>query len=140
MDFKLFKGRLIDAERGNNIKIKIMMQEDKELLLKDLCARLPYGVIILDRNGIHKLSVDNTEFTDLFAGKCKYIKPYLRPMSSMTEEERTEYLNACGNEMDNPLSSPRYSGINWLNKNMFDYRGLIPKGLAIEVTKSNNPY
>ena len=140
-----------------------MRQEDKELLLKDLCARLPYGVIILDRNGVHKLSVDNTEFTDLFAGKCKYIKPYLRSMSSMTEEEMNELKTLCSIYIptDSPtigfeeygiivfthhLTNNTYSFklsvsvIDWLNKNMYDYRGLIPKGLAIEVTKENNPY
>ena len=58
----------------------------------------------------------------------------------MTKEEKIEYLNACGNEMDNALSSPRYSEIDWLNKNHFDYRGLIPRGLAIKITKENNTY
>ncbi len=65
------------------------------------------------------------------------IKPYLFPLSSMTEKERTEYLNACGNEMDNAFSSPRYGGIDYLNVHHFDYRGLIPMGLANDATGLN---
>ena len=117
-----------------------MKQEDEELLLKDLSARLPYGVMIQhpesfypQRKVVEKLVTINDlwRFND-DGWFIEYVRPYLRPMSSMTEEESTEYLNACGNEMDNPLSSPRYSGIDWLLKNHFDFRGLIEKGLAIE--------
>ena len=101
-----------------------MTQEEKELLLKDLCARLPYGVIVKDRNAIHELSTGNTEFVDLFNGKC-HIKPYLRPMSSMTDEEAKgigEFLS--GNFYVNI--------IDWLNAHHFDYRGLLEEGLALE--------
>ena len=135
-----------------------MKQEDKELLLKDLCARLPYGIVV-HYNGLARplFGIEPTQHFQITLDKALdgehngllYVsldvdgekpKPYLRPMSSMTEEERTEYLNACGNEMDNALSSPRYGGIDYLNANHFDYRGLIEKGLAIEVTEVNNPY
>lgn len=121
-----------------------MTQEDKELLLKDLSARLPYGVKvqtpysdafligIIDRKGYKKDERYIDAITDRQTYPIRYVKPYLRPMSSMTEKERFEYLNACGNEMDNALSSPRYSGIDWLNAHHFDYRGLIEKGLALE--------
>lgn len=130
----------------------IMTTEEKELLLKDLCMRLPYGVKVE-----HLLHAPNNP-SDLFAidmdkqvlycdhkgreewYKVEFVKPYLRPMSSMTEEERTAYLNACDNEMGDAIAQPRYNGIDWLNANHFDYRGLISKGLAIEVTKENNPY
>ncbi len=126
-----------------------MTKEDKELLLKDLCARLPYGVKVQHQDENYLEEVQTVEHisrkygeieTNSVLGFVDDFKPYLRPMSSMTEEERKEYLNACGNEMDNPLSSPRYSGIDYLNANHFDYRGLIPKGLAIEVNENNNPY
>ena len=142
MDFKLFKGRLIDAERGNNVKIKIMTREDKLLLLKDLCARLPYDVKVAFQVG------DNMPDIRIFTGKdydyLKYyhfideftnctFKPYLRPMSSMTEVERLEYgLVLCDELPTNQF--------DWLNAHHFDHHGLIPKGLAIEVNESNNPY
>ncbi len=139
-----------------------MTREEKDLLLKDLCARLPYGVIVQDRNGTHKLSVGNTEFTDLFTGKCN-IKPYLRSMSSITEEEIEELKTLCSIYIptDSPtigfedygivvfthhLTNDTYSFklnidvIDWLNAHHFDYRGLIEKGLAIAVTEENNPY
>ena len=62
-----------------------MIQEEKDLLFEELSARLPYGVIVKDRNGIHELTPGNTEFTDLFySNKCN-IKPYLRSMSSMSK-------------------------------------------------------
>jgi len=123
-----------------------MTQEDKELLLKDLCARLPYGVIVrLDyRDGtvvtremglgsLHDIMFDNAES-----------KPYLRPMSSMTDEELKEFISIHENVL--VASKNKYTIIlsldatDWLNAHHFDYRGLIEKGLAIEVTKENNPY
>ena len=129
--------------------------------MADLCGRLPYGVKILCEGWDCDHDCEFTTVEELIGIDDRFIytiwrdekdkhsikeplsitdyKPYLRPISSMTEEERTEYLNACGNEMDNALSSPRYSGIDWLNKHHFDYRGLIEKGLAIS-TEENNPY
>ena len=123
-----------------------MTKEEKELLIKDLCARLPYGVKLKIREWktpveltIIRRSVLSGNYIINENYKLDDIKPYLRPMSSMTEEERTEYLNACGNEMDNAFSSPRYGGIDYLKANHFDYRGLIPKGLA-NSTEEFNPY
>ena len=128
-----------------------MKQEDKDLLLKDLCRRLPYSVILqltiwddeISNARLTGIDKDGNLTADVPAD-CAFniedVKPYLRPMSSMTEEERVEYLNACGNEMDNALSSPRYGGIDYLNANHFDYHNLIERGLAIEVTEDNNPY
>ena len=111
-----------------------MTQEDKELLLKDLCARLSYGVIIqikdwavldaeLKIGHINRLQINDVE-----------LKPYLFPMSSMTDEQYKEYweLEHSGN-MEH-LSIP---ALDWLNKNHFDYRGLIEKGLAIDATNLN---
>jgi hypothetical protein len=121
-----------------------MTQKEKELLLKDLCARLLYGVIC-DRLGIprkcteidivHGLvyieSVDKDMVPVPFYIEDDTIKPYLRPMSSMTEEERVEYniikCSICLEEIDD------YAGFtDWLNAHHFDYRGLISMGLALE--------
>ena len=124
-----------------------MTQKDKELLLKDLCARLPYGVII-HVNG-HDERVDEINpfegiitcgFQSFSIDECK---PYLRPMSSMTEEEKKEYINIDNRSYSCPMAYahiPASERIDWLNKNHFDYRGLIPKDLAIAVTEENNPY
>lgn len=74
------------------------------------------------------------------------VLPYLRSMSSMTEDEQKEFvqfhcINLCPVIMDCCLTLDNESKMfDWLNKNHFDYRGLIPKGLAIEVTEENNPY
>ena len=121
-----------------------MTQEDKELLLKDLCMRLPYGVKLK-----HIPSGENTTLEIIGCGVIdgnihdliENFKPYLRPMSSMTEEEEIEY--------DAIFAKPWYNsfyidnllnGIDWLNAHHFDYHGLIERGLAIEVTEENNPY
>lgn len=128
-----------------------MTQEQKELLLKDLCSRLPYGVIVKDRNRVHELTAGNTEFTDLlYNSKCN-IRPYLFPFSSMTEEQREELFIVV---LDEQVSVSKYEftdmtgysnvsihrildAIDWLNKNHFDYRGLIEKSLAIDATGLN---
>jgi hypothetical protein len=103
-----------------------MTNEEKQLVLKDLCTRLPYGVIVKENDGVKEN--DNKLFKiDMFDG-C--IKPYLRPMSSMTEEEINEYENFITNEKDDQL---RFCNeLVFYNSHHFDYRGLIEKGLAIE--------
>ena len=121
-----------------------MTQEDKQLLLADLCARLPYGVVLeLDEKfgfnkGTHVL------VKELLDSYCvEGIKPYLRPMSSMTEEEEKEYINIDNRSYSCPMAYahiPASDRIDWLNAHHFDYRGLIKKGLAIAVTENNNPY
>ena len=121
-----------------------MTQEDKELLLKDLSGRLPYGVIveITTDGGMMEASYNMKLDTEILSGiiNDEYeIKPYLRSMSSMTEEEKDVYnhRNEClfyDGRFDDAFA------VDWLNENMFDYRGLIPKGLAIEINKDNNPY
>lgn len=127
-----------------------MIQEDKELLLKDLCARLPYGVICNDnRHGSGRVTnIDITpddieqkngkvvvyyfDFDE--CGELKNCKPYLRPMSSMTEEETEEYRR-LQSDIWKPCGTMYYDtadSIDWLNAHYFDYRNLIEKGLAIE--------
>ena len=124
-----------------------MTQEDKQLLLKDLCGRLPYyGLICQTNKGKGTLiSLECSFGEDLVYVDFGYsqaeefdlneddeVKPYLRPMSSMTEEERKEYLHECDKNDKDALTTPRYHGTDWLNSHHFDYRGLIEKGLALE--------
>jgi hypothetical protein len=124
-----------------------MTQEEKQLLLQDLCARLPYGVMLnidyYDLQGDGKLKNRDVILSYGNIGYCSdntnwvSVKPYLRPMSSMTEEEEDEWW-----EFDNKntiVETHSYS-IDWLNAHHFDYRGLIPKGLAIEAPKEMYDY
>lgn len=120
-----------------------MIQEDKELLLKDLCARLPHKCRVfyeyiddLDNKTYGYSLTLNTWCIDEFIANKAIIKPYLRPMSSMTEEEKNEYLNTFKKSI---IGTDEEDGrvwtidsIDWLNAHHFDYRGLIEKGLAIE--------
>lgn len=136
-----------------------MKREDKELLLKDLSARLPYGVIVEIKSYTQETSKPwfgklSCKDLDCFIHDVAYesIKPYLRPISSMTKEEKKElsarwlwtrcfdninlaYL--CDSAKDYvACSSGEYFELqDWLNAHHFDYRGLIPKGLAIEAPK-----
>ena len=161
-----------------------MTQEEKSLLLQDLCARLPYGVQIYCEKGeskfnftlygirgkllIFKITYEEKTYSNgivskhyeypIYSGFLKIIcKPYLRPMSSMTEEEQTEFSQ---------LIDSRLNGVDWkpwllydktgikngiggetiyfydldfiydyLNAHYFDYRDLIPRGLALEAPK-----
>ena len=115
-----------------------MTQEDKQLLLKDLCARLPYGVIYHRNDGanIRLNSIDfergNLNYTDNV--EEREIKPYLRPMSSMTEEESSEFaLLQTDFYVDGilyPIAATNM--VKWLNAHHFDYCELIEKGLALE--------
>lgn len=103
-----------------------MTEEEKQLLLKDLCARLPYGIKVHFDNG-SKNGRDFVldELSDLYIYWIEYFKPYLRPISSMTEEEEIYY-----NTVYTTLKF--YEKEDWLNAHYFDYRGLIPMGLALE--------
>ena len=128
-----------------------MKQEDKELLLKDLCARLPYGVKCkyfdccegdYDEGTI--CGFERQEYIQI-DGVCIYIedvKPYLFPLSSMTEEQKIECFKGTPLEIDKygdiAVKDDFYGNslytdleiylevIDWCNKNHFDYRGLIP--------------
>lgn len=130
-----------------------MTQEEKDLLLKDLCARLPYGVKLDTLDGPQELNIQW-----LAINMCNIASPYLPylfPLSSMTEEQKEELLyNYLHNDIyfddfnDYFLAGELWHDltvsidalpelINWLNKNHFDYRGLIPMGLAIDATNLN---
>ena len=127
-----------------------MKQEDKELLLKDLCARLPYECMLrvegdwfVDEIEPYDCKLTPYSFMDLVVNHDCDVKPYLRPMSSMTEDEQRTLDSMCnGVEMVSRLSGLKMfdKAFDWLNSHHFDYRGLIEKGLAIEVTEENNPY
>ena len=116
-----------------------MKKEDKELLLKDLCARLPYGVRVF----VAGFSVNEelkTKHIDAIMDDYD-IKPYLRPMLSMTEEEVDKYYKfRTGEDRTKRLGELDAGIFDLYNENHIDYRGLIGKGLAIEVTEENNPY
>lgn len=143
-----------------------MRTENKELLLRDLCGRLPYGVIIehegnlsmldtifmCDSISISSTSVDKEIFYNLDLDE---VKPYLFPLSSMTEEQYNSLhelgiLNNCSHSYE--YVNPHIHGVSfifkefktyslelieWLNKHHFDYHGLIEKGLAIDATNLN---
>lgn len=129
------------------------MQQDKELLLKDLCARLPYGVKI----SIPELWISEKRIevlNEIFKGDdglyrvnnsgmlIEHIKPYLFPLSSMTKEQKRE-LNKLSKEeckiIENAVNNPTvvHYMSDWCNKNHFDYLGLIPLGLANDATGLN---
>ena len=124
-----------------------MKQEDKDLLLHDLCARLPYGVkATTTANGWNGIYTITGYANDRIYLDCpvydkgddewlvESVKPYLRPLSSTTEEERDEYTETFD------ITSPEVDDydifqvrmVDWLHKHHFDVRGLIEKGLALE--------
>ena len=147
-----------------------MTQENKNLLLKDISARLPYGVIVETPKGKgHVCDINLTIFgieigvninptiRDTF--DIEDIQPYLYPLSSMTEEQMEELKGLCNMYIPERFNYDDYHPyayrgikvlykhvdynykfdfkmdvIDWFNKNHFDYRGLIPKGLAIDAT------
>lgn len=128
-----------------------MTQEEKELLLKDLCARLRYGVVYHRNDGanikLNEIDVDYCRLNYTDDIEERVCKPYLRPMSSMTTQEEFEYHQVHKQEEDMildvmernnhleclMLSITAYQkSIDWLNAHHFDYRRLIEKGLALE--------
>lgn len=133
--------------------MKKLSIEDTELLFKDLSQRLPckvkcnvYGRIgVLTGLNDYGAEIDYGNGEDTTC-EIQYCLPYLRPMSSMTEEEREEFNNIPMFKsyyllkVDLPFEIGNYKVFDWLNAHHFDYRGLIEKGLAIEITKNNNPY
>jgi len=160
-----------------------MTQEDKQLLLQDLCARLPYGVkaqvwgwdeekgevevplkiYSINTDGYVYFGTNDYDVNYLPVEGCRLL---LRPLSSMTEEEREDFWknvldidwrelefdkepdvvpfpftkNDCGFYLDFLYLADLFSVFDWLNAHHFDFRNLLAKGLAIEVTEENNPY
>ena len=138
-----------------------MKQEDKELVLKDLCSRLPYGVklkhesftrtyILYAIDSEHlavNLSPDGLIFDNSWWNSIEQVKPYLFPMSSMTEKQKREYNSLrdfvptyhyeYGDIVEDTELYDNDGSIDYLNAHYFDYRGLIEKGLAIDATGLN---
>ena len=124
-----------------------MIQEDKELLLRDLCGRLPYGVKVLFENKV--FSVDyisaiyeeiHLDIPDNYTVDISDIKPYLFPMSSMTDGEKEEYCQLQQRVIYNskgPVNEDVTKYINWCYKKHLDINNLIPIGLAIDATDLN---
>lgn len=152
-----------------------MTPEERELLFKDLCARLPYGVKL----GFYASATKQTYICTLlglvpqedepiiaktengnFYMLADNVKPYLFPLSSMTEEQERELFKLFGISLVDSIGADyikinEYAGItfflnkgfdiethldkliDWCNRNHFDYRGLIEKGLAIDATSKN---
>lgn len=140
-----------------------MTQQDKDLLYLDLCARLPHGITCdindssrntlqgiiesvdisyMDNEPFFKVKTDNKTF----AVPVEQIKPYLRPISSLSQEERDKFCDIGGVISHKPSDGKLYlvayfpEALDYLNSIHADYRGMIEKGLAIEVTDENNPY
>jgi len=126
-----------------------MTQEEKELLLKDLCARLPYGVMMKGVNEDFELSTKTSPKRLSYVLNSTDFKPYLRPMSSMSDEEYAviydmcwpkdlEFKETCGSywrdfktKKDIPYFMYNSNQIDYLTSHHFDYRGLISKGIAL---------
>lgn len=137
-----------------------MTKEEKDLLFSDLCSRLPYDVKVrriehVCEGTIESVETLNVEWLKEFSDNV-VLKPYLFPLSSMTEEQRTEaslefnlkkyMVNEYGDiqsyyDIGDDIAYIDIENISryiiWLNKNHFDWRGLIPKGLAIDCTNLN---
>ena len=131
-----------------------MTLEDKKLLIQDVMARLPYGTKF-DLNGIRG-SIHQTNIYTLYKGNdinnyicsvdffgdgnpidIEHFKPCLLPLSSMTDEQYNEFTDMGYSVTERWWSMANYHQIEWLNKNHFDYRGLIEKGLAINAADLN---
>ena len=128
-----------------------MTQEDKNLLLKDLCARLPYGVkgqYLNSNDPLLKavtISYGSLSKSDGMVMDGSLV-PWLFPLSSMTDEQKEEldkYLDMDSKSLIDGYKNglkcahPYFNVQDWYNKNHFDYRGLIPMGLAIDATGKN---
>ena len=119
-----------------------MTKEEKQLVIKDLSARLPYGVMVLVKgekyfNETNEPYIVTLSFgTYLFDDEDITLVPYLRPMSSMTEVEEDEYMIARQKDIAEAyIHATPQNAIDWLNAHHFDYRGLIEKGLALEASE-----
>ena len=144
-----------------------MTQEERMLLIKDLSARLPYAVTVEHTSGfrgtLHDITIhhmyDNNDnvydaicYTDFFGDEdsiyIEYFKPYLFPISSMTEAQNDSWRDAFMNDLamsasinypesEKYLALSHVKSLQWLYENHFDVNGLIDKGLALDATYKN---
>ena len=120
------------------------MLEYKKELKADLASRIPYGVMVQAKGWDKPIDIRELDLNRVFAKSTEFPKPYLRPLSSMTEEEKKEYDGFTQYFEANNL--PNYHGyfveddmvgdfIDWLNAHHLDYRELIRLGEALEAPK-----
>ena len=119
-----------------------MTQEQKDLLLKDLCVRLPHGVKISVNDKVESLQginiLDNVvEYDSCLSSDIEEVKPYLFPLSSMTEEQSKIYHELIGGMFGTSALINFEVLEDFFHKNHLDYKGLIEKNLAIDATKLN---
>lgn len=139
-----------------------MIQEEKELLLKDLCGRLPYSVKVLVQSWDERemeyvdrvdtlYSINGDGYVRTTNEDCDFdpeeIKPYLLSMSSMTEDQKNEYYDIVNYISSDDTENWKEGEfiyvdqlsrlIHFYHRNHIDYLGLIPKGLAIDATDKN---
>ena len=136
-----------------------MTQKNKEILIKDLCARLPYGVKVLFENKVFSIDYISAEYEEIkldipdnYTLDISNIKPYLFPLSSMTRKQLFDVQEIIGkNEIEiedgflhiinydrNTITYLEILAVfEWFYKNHFDIYGLIPMGLAIDATNLN---
>ena len=119
---------------------------NKEKLIRDLCARLPYNVKVLYDNKVFSIDYISSKYEEIKLDTCDNytldvsdVKPYLFPLSSMTEEQKMflKQQNWCIAISTSGTVETTVEGIDWLNKNHFDINNLIPIGLAIDATGLN---
>lgn len=141
-----------------------MKQEDKDLLLQDLCARLPYEVKVQYEDNIFTIDYISAMYEEIklntpnrYTIDVLEVKPYLFPLSSITEEQLNDFYATIRPVIKEALDAYKddkteYEGerlitlkdiktdivaVNWMLKNHFDMNGLIPKGLAVDATELN---
>lgn len=142
---------------AKDTKTNIMSQEEKNILIKELCMRIPYGVKCNINGELCKVTRVDVECQQVYLKKDDehggtysiargdVIKPYLRPLASMTEKEKDDFYYKGSGDVDNTIDGKgmlfrntivSFEDINyaidWLNAHHFDHRGLIEKGLALE--------
>ena len=119
---------------------------NKEKLIRDLCARLPYNVKVLYDNKVFSIDYISSKYEEIKLDTCDNytldvsdVKPYLFPLSSMTEEQKMflKQQNWCIAISTSGTVETTVEGIDWLNKNHFDIHNLIPINLAIDATGLN---
>ena len=124
-----------------------MTQTEKELLLRDLCARLPYEVKVQYKDDIFTIDYISgiyeeikLDTPDRYTIDISEVKPYLFPFSSMTDEDKEEYCQLQQRVIYNskgPVNEDVTKYISWCYKKHLDINNLIPIGLAIDATRQN---